>query len=58
MTDVTVEVHRDPACDQHAHCPFCGGLMAFNADTGLLVCQDCGMSALDAAEILAKAVTR
>lgn len=45
--------------DSHAWCPPpCRGLMAFDSTTGLLVCQDCGMDALDATEILGKAVTR
>lgn len=44
---------------EHAWCPPpCRGLMAPDATTGLLVCQDCGMAALDATEILGKAVRR
>jgi hypothetical protein len=31
---------RDAGCDRHAHCPFCGELMADNA-TGVLVCATC-----------------
>lgn len=46
MTEqMTYEAHRDPACDEHAHC-VCGGLMSFDADTGTLVCGDCRTDAL------------
>lgn len=41
--------------DEHAFCP-CGGLMAFNADTGLLECADCRTAADDAAVILATVI--
>lgn len=38
-------VDRDPACDEHAHCP-CGGLMSFDSATGDLACDDCRVRAL------------
>jgi uncharacterized Zn finger protein (UPF0148 family) len=46
---LTFDEHRDRACDEHAHCPFCGGLMAYD-NTGQVVCQDCGTDALSADE--------
>jgi hypothetical protein len=36
--------------DEHALCPPpCGGLMVFNAATGDLRCDECGLRAVDAA---------
>lgn len=40
---MTVEEHRDPACVEHPHCPFCGGVMV--ADRGRVVCVGCGTDA-------------
>ena len=42
--------------DEHAFCP-CGGLMCFDADTGLLVCDDCRTAADDAAVIVAEVMS-
>ena len=39
--------------DEHAVCP-CGGLMAFDAATGLLRCGDCRTGAIDAATLIGR----
>jgi ribosomal protein S27AE len=40
---LTVDVHTDPACTDHPHCPFCGGVLL---DEGVrVVCAVCGTDA-------------
>lgn len=40
---LTFETHNDPSCDEHPHCPFCGGVMADLDDR--VVCANCGTDA-------------